>query len=133
MEKVVRAGLRCIPSQSQYTECIRDVLTCWGQYPDDWQKTWNPINEKYNLNPNYRRFSCRKDMFNIDAKINGAFIVMGLLYGEGDPDETVIIPVELPQPGVFEQCWEPGPVAESRFTPEEMKKIEITPETEKRR
>jgi hypothetical protein len=216
MKKVVRAGLRCIPSQSQYAECIRDVLSWWGQYPDDWQKTWNLINEKYNLNPNYRRFSCRKDMFNIDAKINGAFIVMGLLYGEGDPDETVIIstrcgqdsdcnpsnaagilftslgfsnlpprfkselnpeekfshtpynfprlievceilarqsvtqtggriekaqdgkevmviPIELPQPGVFEQCWEPGPVAESRFTPEEMKKIEITPETEKRR
>jgi len=216
MKKVVRAGLRCIPSQSQYAECIRDVLSWWEQYPNDWQKTWNLINEKYNLNPNYRRFSCRKDMFNIDAKINGAFIVMGLLYGEGDPDETVIIStrcgqdsdcnpsnaagilftslgfsnlpprfkselnpekkfshtpynflrlievceilarqsvtqtggriekaydgtevmvisVELPQPGVFEQCWEPGPVAESRFTPEEMKKIEITPETEKRR
>ena len=210
MEKVVRAGLRCIPSQSQYAECIRDVLSWWEQDPDDWQKTWNLINEKYHLNPDYRRFSCRKDMFNIDAKINGAFIVMGLLYGGGDPDKTVIIstrcgqdsdcnpsnsagilftslgfsklpprfkselnpeekfshtpynfpqlvevceklarqsviqaggriekaqdgkevmviPVELPQPGAFEQSWEPGPTAESRFTPEEMAKIEIPP------
>jgi hypothetical protein len=50
-----------------------------------------------------------------------------------DGKEVMVIPIELPQPGVFEQCWEPGPVAESRFTPEEMKKIEITPETEKRR
>jgi hypothetical protein len=210
MEKVVRAGLRCIPSQSQYAECIRDVLSWWEQDPDDWQKTWNLINEKYHLNPDYRRFSCRKDMFNIDAKINGAFIVMGLLYGGGDPDKTVIIstrcgqdsdcnpsnaagilftslgfsklpsrfkselnpeekfshtpynfpqlvevceklarqsvikaggriekaqdgkevmviPVELPQPGAFEQSWEPGPTAESRFTPEEMTKIEMPP------
>ena len=210
MEKVVRAGLRCIPSQSQYAECIRDVLSWWEQDPDDWQKTWNLISEKYHLNPDYRRFSCRKDMFNIDAKINGAFIVMGLLYGGGDPDKTVIIstrcgqdsdcnpsnaagilftslgfsklpsrfkselnpeekfshtpynfpqlvevceklarqsvikaggriekaqdgkevmviPVELPQPGAFEQSWEPGPTAESRFTPEEMTKIEMPP------
>jgi hypothetical protein len=208
MEKIVRAGLRCIPSESQYAECIRDVLSWWGQHPDDWQKTWNLINEKYNLNPDYRRFSCTKDMFNIDAKINGAFIVMGLLYGEGDPDKTIIIstrcgqdsdcnpsnaagilftslgfsklpprfkselnseekfshtpysfprlievceylarqsviqsggrieetqdglevmiiPIELPQPGVFEQCWEPGPIAESRFTPEVVSKLRV--------
>ena len=26
--------------------------------------------------------------FNIDAKLNGAYIVMGLLYGEGDPDQN---------------------------------------------
>ncbi len=29
--------------------------------------------------------------FNIDAKINGAYIVMGLLYGKGDPDQTIVI------------------------------------------
>jgi hypothetical protein len=50
-----------------------------------------------------------------------------------DGEEVMVIPVELPHPGIFEQCWEPGPVAKSRFTPEEMKKIEITLETEKRR
>jgi hypothetical protein len=45
----------------------------------------------------------------------------------------MVIPVELPQPGAFEQSWEPGPIAESRFTPKEMKKIEMPPETERRR
>ena len=29
--------------------------------------------------------------FNIDAKLNGAYIVMGLLYGEGDPMKTLEI------------------------------------------
>ena len=29
--------------------------------------------------------------FNIDAKINGAYIVMGLLYGQGDMDKTIVI------------------------------------------
>jgi len=50
-------------------------------------------NEK---NPDYRRFSCSKDekvpyKFNIDAKLNGAYIVMGLLYGDRDPDKTILI------------------------------------------
>ncbi len=91
MEKVVRSGLRCIPEPSQYHECISDVLKWYKQFPDDWQKTWRLVEQKYNDNPDYRKFACEKGDFNIDAKINGAYIVMGLLYGKGDPDETIII------------------------------------------
>jgi len=91
--KIVEAGLRCIPRESQYYECIRDVVTWYKKYPDDWTKTWQLVNEKYHLNPQYRRFSCSgpEGDFNIDAKINGAYIVMGLLYGEGDLDKTIVI------------------------------------------
>ena len=91
--KIVVAGLRCVPKESQYYECILDVLRWHKKYPDDWAKTWQLINEKYHLNPEYRRFSCSgpEGEFNIDAKINGAYIVMGLLYGEGDPDKTIVI------------------------------------------
>jgi hypothetical protein len=93
MEKIVRAGLKCIPKESQFAECIRDLLAWYKQNPNDWEKTWQLIEDKYQDNPDYRRYSCsstRPD-FNIDAKINGAYIVMGLLYGKGDPDETIII------------------------------------------
>ena len=91
VEKIVKAGLECIPAESQYAECIRDVLKWYKQYPDDWKKTWELIEEKYQDNPDYRRFSCDKGEFNIDAKINGAYIIMGLLYGDGDPDKTIVI------------------------------------------
>ena len=206
--KLVKAGLECIPRQSQYAECIRDVLKWYKQNPDDWEKTWQLINEKYHLNTAYRRFSCSgpKGSFNIDAKINGAYIVMGMLYGKSDPDETIIIstrcgqdsdcnpsnaggilfttigfeklpdkfksaldpegkfshtpynfptlikvceklvresviraggriekdtsgqevfviPVHRPRPTKLEQCWEAGPIANSRFTKQEMAKI----------
>jgi hypothetical protein len=92
-EKIVRAGLRCIPEASQYHQCITDVLKWYNQYPNDWRKTWHMINNKYHLNPDYRRFSCSEadPDFNIDAKLNGAYIVMGLLYGKRDPDRTIII------------------------------------------
>jgi len=91
--KIVEAGLQCIPKESQYYQCISDLLKCYRHYPDDWVKTWGLINGKYQLNRRYRRFSCsgpRSD-YNIDAKINGAYIVMGLLYGRGDPDKTILI------------------------------------------
>jgi len=211
--KLVRFGLRCIPEKSQFAECIRDVLRWYEEEPNDWQKTWQKIEDKYQKNPAYRRFSCDKGKFNIDAKINGAYIVMGLLYGKGDLDKTMVIscrcgqdsdcnpsnsggvlfttigaskvperftrelklndkfsytdyslpkvyevceklarqavlkaggqieregdeevfviPVQKPSPGKLEQCWEPGPAANSKFTPEEMKKITVKAETPK--
>jgi hypothetical protein len=93
MEKIVKAGLKCIPEGSQYHECISDVLRWYRENPDDWEKTWGLVNEKYQLNPEYRKFSCSEpeDPFNIDAKINGAYVVMGMLYGEGDIKKTITI------------------------------------------
>lgn len=92
-EKIVLAGLECIPAESQYAGCIRDVLAWWKANPDDWEASWNLIEAKYNENLDYRKASCggAKKTFNIDAKINGAYIVMGLLYGGGDPDKTITI------------------------------------------
>jgi len=208
--KIVEAGLRCIPAGSQYAEAIRDVLRWYKQNPRDWEKTWELINKKYQLNTAYRRFSCGgpKSDFNIDAKINGAYIVMGVLYGKRDPDATIVIstrcgqdsdcnpsnaggvlfttigfsklperfksalneegvfshtaynfprlisvcekltrqaiiqaggrveknasgeevfviPVVPPRPVKLEQCWVPGPIANSRFTEEEMERVVV--------
>jgi len=99
--KIIEAGLACIPPESQYAEAIRDVITWYDENPDNWQKTWQLIEKKYNMNPDYRKFSCSRERggttFNIDAKINGAYIVMGLLYGNGDMDKTIIISMRCGQ------------------------------------
>ena len=99
ISKIIEAGLRCIPPESQYAEAIRDVIQWHQENPDDWQKTWQLIEDKYNLNHDYRKFSCSgtNPEFNIDAKINGAYIVMGLLYGEGDMDQTIIVSMRCGQ------------------------------------
>ena len=89
--KLVEAGLACIPDKSQYAECIRDVLAWYKENPNDWEKCWQKVEDKYQKNPDYRKASCDKGDFNIDAKINGAYIVMGLLYGNGDIDKTIDI------------------------------------------
>jgi hypothetical protein len=91
--KIVQAGLRCIPEESQYAEMVRDVVMWHQEHPDDWQAAWQKINLKYHENPDYIRWLCTEKGgdFNIDAKINGAYIVVGMLYGNRDFDQTIII------------------------------------------
>ncbi len=87
VEKVVRAGLACIPEASEYHKCISDVLQWHAQHPDDWLHVWHLIEDKWQDD-----VDCGPgDPFNIDAKLNGAYIVMGLLYGNGDLQKTVEI------------------------------------------
>jgi len=79
---VVEAGLACIPAKSPYAALIRDVLSWRRQNPGDWKKTWQLIQDKWD-----RRDPCPSGAlapFNIDAKLNGAYIALGLLYGNND-------------------------------------------------
>jgi len=85
--KVVRQGLACIPSRSQYHRCISDVIRWYHEHPDDWLTVWKKIEAKWQDD-----LDCQRGKpFNIDAKLNGAYIVMGLLYGRGDPLRTMEI------------------------------------------
>jgi hypothetical protein len=93
MHKIIEAGLACIPSQSQYAECIRDVVTWHEKDPVNWENTWQLIEEKYRNNPEYQKYKAVNQTYwvEMDAKLNAAYIIMGLLYGNGDIDKTIII------------------------------------------
>ncbi len=96
-EQIITRALEYIPAESQYAQTIRDVLTWYHENPKDWTQTWKKIDQKYQLNMEYRKYSCDKGKFNIDAKINGAYIVMGLLYGEKDIEKTIRISMRCGQ------------------------------------
>ena len=204
--KIIDAGLACIPAESQYAEMVRDMVAWYKENPNDWIATWEKCQKKYRENPEYQKASNG----GIDVKINGAYILMGLLYGKGDFDKTIIIstrcgqdsdcnpsnaagvlfmttgfeklparftekldheknfifteynvnsllavcekltreflireggriekdakgeevfviPVKTPIPNVLDLSWEPGPIADSRFTDEEKAKIRFGP------
>jgi hypothetical protein len=80
--KVAEAGLACIPPQSEYAKLVRDLLAWSAQYPDDWQKVWRMIEDKWDKDDPCPDGAL--SAFNIDAKLNGAYIAFGLLYGKGD-------------------------------------------------
>ncbi len=87
VHKVIAAGLACIPEASQYHACISDVIQWHAEHPNDWEVVWDKIEAKWQDD-----VDCAPgNPFNIDAKLNGAYIVMGLLYGQGDLLKTLEI------------------------------------------
>ena len=61
-------------------------LSC-TQNPLDWEKTWALLQEKWG-NIDHCPDGYQKP-FNIDAKLNGGYLVIGLLYGDGDWYKTM--------------------------------------------
>jgi len=93
LQQIIAAGLACIPAESQYAEMVRDLVAWHREAPDDWQATWRRCQEKYREDPTYQQASNG----GIDVKINGAYVLMGLLYGEGDIEKTTIISMRCGQ------------------------------------
>ncbi len=86
---IVAAGLAALPPESDYAKVILDVLKWHQENPDDWIKVWHQLNDKWDRNEACPAGAMRP--FNIDAKLNGAYVALGLLYGEGDFEQTLII------------------------------------------
>jgi len=86
---IVKEGLKTIPAQSTYYQCINDVIKWHEKYPNDWKQTWFEIQRKWSSD-----IACPEGIFvpfNIDAKVNSAYVVLGLLYGNGDFGKSVEI------------------------------------------
>ena len=89
IDYIVNEGLKVIPKESQYYQCMADVIKWCKQYPDNWKMTWFKVQEKWGED-----IGCPDGVFttfNIDAKINSAWILLGLLYGKGDFGKTISI------------------------------------------
>ena len=89
IEWIVNEALKTIPEQSRYYQCMRDVIRWHAEYPEDWKRTWFECEKKWSED-----IGCPEGVFlpyNIDAVINSAYILIGLLYGEGDFFKTMDI------------------------------------------
>jgi len=86
---IVVEALKTIPRQSQFYQCMADVIGWHKQYPSDWKKTWFEVQRKWTDD-----IGCPDGIFvpfNIDAKVNAAYVIIGLLYGAGDYTRTLEI------------------------------------------
>lgn len=84
---IIEHALKSIPKESDYYKIVRDVIKLHLRYPSDWRAAWKELEDKWGDVD----ICGVNDPFNIDAKLNGAYIVMGLLYGNGDPMKTLEI------------------------------------------
>ena len=86
---IVREALKTVPKQSEFYQCIADVINWHKKYPTDWKQTWFQVQKKWADD-----IGCPDGVFapfNIDAKVNAAYVVIGLLYGNGDFTRTLEI------------------------------------------
>jgi hypothetical protein len=86
--KIVEAGLAAIPAGSGYAAILRDLLA-WSAAEPDWRKVWQQLETKWDKDDVCPDGAFRA--FNIDAKLNGAYLALGLLYGKGDLPQTMEI------------------------------------------
>ena len=88
VEYIVTEALKAIPEQSYYHKFMSDVIRLCRTNAD-WRDTWREIENTYG-----RHKAC-PDNFrgkaSIDATVNSAYVIMGLLYGKGDFGRTIDI------------------------------------------
>jgi len=88
IDLIVREALKMLPPESNFHKFMSDVIN-WSQQHDDWKQTWEEIERKWGDDK-----TCPQgyeDPFNIEASLNCAYILVGLLYGDGDMGRTVDI------------------------------------------
>lgn len=89
IETIVKKALEVIPKESKYYQCMSDVIKWYEKYPNDWKMTWFECEKKWSSD-----LYCPDGVFvpfNIDATINSAYVLIGLLYGKGDFYKTIDI------------------------------------------
>ena len=89
LEFIINEALKTIPEQSMFHKTIADVIKWHKQYPNDWKETWFEVEK--NLSSEKGCPEGVYNSFNIDARLNAAYVVIGLLYGEKDFFKTMDI------------------------------------------
>jgi chitodextrinase len=85
LDSVIRAGLHAVPVGSEYRQILEDVIA-WQAAGHAFAATWELLQEKWG---SVDRCPDAAGPLNIDAKLNGAYVLMGLLYGQGDFEESM--------------------------------------------
>ncbi len=89
IRKVIEAGLASIPAESPYAQLVRDVVAWHTEDPSNWTNCWKKLEAKWDKDDVCPDGALAP--FNIDAKFNGGYIALGLLYGDGDMGKTIEI------------------------------------------
>ena len=91
--KVVEEALKAIPSGSRYAQMVRDVLEWFkgppGRWGMSWHWAWKKAVEKYG--DRNSAFFGKSEKVVMAVNLNGAMILIGYLWGEGDIEKTMMI------------------------------------------
>jgi len=86
---IVEEALKSIPPEASFSRAMRDVIRWHRDNSADWKETWFKVQRTW-----AEDIGCPEGVFSsfdIDAKINCAWVLVGLLYGDGDFGKTLSI------------------------------------------
>jgi ADP-ribosylglycohydrolase len=89
IEAVAEEALKAIPAKSTFAQTMQDIIRWHRENPSDWKGTWFKVQHKWSED-----IGCPEGVFSsfdIDAKINCAWVLLGLLYGDGDFGKTLSV------------------------------------------
>jgi len=96
--EIVDAGRQAIPTGTRYRQMIDDVIA-WKEAGKTWEENWKLVTDKYKRTTIAGKGDPKDDLKAsdcdfIDVTQNGAYIVLGLLYGNCDYEKTMKIAMQ---------------------------------------
>ncbi len=88
VHEITEAGRKAVPQGSQY-RIVLDEVFAGRDRGETYRQNLEALYAKWGEVDRCAEWGGPKDPLNIDAKFNGAFILLGLLYGEGDLAESM--------------------------------------------
>ncbi len=77
---LVQRGLSAIPPDSEYRQAVADCVAWHAEFPGDWRAARAALHAKY------------RNRWNANSSVlNGGACTLGLLYGEGDFERTILL------------------------------------------
>lgn len=87
IEDIWKAGIAVIPEGTEFRELLDDIVKYY-QEGKTFEQNWQMLEDKWSdidICPELPGEG------NIDAKLNSGYILLGLLYGEGDFEKTILL------------------------------------------
>ena len=94
VDEIINVGLSAIPVGSKFRQVLDDVIA-WKNEGKTWQQTWQALQSKWGTTD--RCPDGINNVFNIDSKLNSAYVLIGLLYGNGDFEQSMRIAIQCGQ------------------------------------
>ncbi|MBQ3934896.1 MAG: ADP-ribosylglycohydrolase family protein [Clostridia bacterium] len=92
--EIAEAGRKAIPEGTKFRKVLDEVNDCY-KAGKTWEQCWKKIQDDWAKGA--RCVAWKGLAANIDAKINAAYVHMGLLWGEGDFEKTMLISMRCGQ------------------------------------
>ena len=93
LDEVINAGITAIPEGTEFRKVCEQVMQCYEQ-GKTWEQCWQEIEQDWARDDKCPEF---QGEHNIDAKINAAYILIGMLWGKGDLADTIVISMRCGQ------------------------------------